>query len=653
MTLFVTGLGLLLAAAVAAVVVPNGLRAGRLFASLTVTGSVIAAIPAIGALSGRVVVANMSWRAAVPGGEWVIGIDPLSAIFVLAVAMLGATNAVFGNAYMRAGHSPRVVRQANATYAALVASLLVVVTAQSTVLFLCAWEAMAISSFLLIITDHEQAQVRRAGLLYIVVTHTATLLLFVMFAVMAHGSADWSFASLAALAGTAPGSTVTVLTLALVAFGVKAGFVPLHFWLPPAHAAAPSHVSALMSGVVIKTGIYGILRILLLVGPPPAWWAWTVLALGAASALLGVLWALAQHDVKRLLAYHSVENIGIILLGIGIGGLGTAYGQPALAILGYAAAVLHTLNHAIFKALLFMAAGAVYRSTGTRNIEELGGLARHMPATFALFLIGSIAIIGVPPLNGFVSEWLVYQGLFGAGGKDGVFRIAVLAAPVLALVGGLALACFAKVSGVVFLGRARTERAVCLGEVGRAYLIPQAILAAACILIGLLPAAVVAPAIHIGAVIAGHASSESEAAALVMPGVGTVALYAATLAAMLGALAAARARLMRRRAVRVGPTWSCGFDAAPASMQYTASSFAAPLTSLFGHLAGVEEHRGATVFHSEPRDLILDRGVVRAWRSIQGAALRLRPMQHGRLHIYLLYLVGGVLACLAYLVIAP
>ncbi len=653
MTLFVTGLALLLAAATVALMLPNGIRAGRVFATLTVSGAVIAAVPAIGVLSGRVFVSDLNWNAAVPGGNWVIGIDPLSAIFVLAIAVLGATNAVFGNAYMQAGSQPRVVPQANATYAVLVASLLVVVTARSTVLFLGAWEAMAISSFLLIITDHEQARVRRAGLLYIVMTHTATLLLFVMFALMAHGSADWSFASLAVLSRTAPDATSIVLAMALVAFGVKAGLVPLHFWLPPAHAAAPSHVSALMSGVVIKTGIYGILRVLILVGPPPAWWAWTVLALGGASALLGVLWALAQHDVKRLLAYHSVENIGIILLGIGIGGLGTSYGQPALAILGYAAAVLHALNHALFKGLLFMAAGAVYRVTGTRNIEELGGLARRMPATFLMFVIGSIAIIGVPPLNGFVSEWMVYQGLFGASGKDGVFRIAVLAAPVLALAGGLALACFAKVLGVIFLGRARTERALVAGDVGRAYLIPQLILAAACVLIGLLPAVMVAPAIRIGAVIAGHASSESVAIALVMPGVGKVALYAGALAAVLAAFAAGRAWLLRRRPVRFGPTWSCGFDAIPTSMQYTASSFAAPLTSLFGHMAGIEEHRGATVFHSEPRDLILDRGVVGAWRTIHGAALRLRPMQHGRLHIYLLYLVGGVLACLAYLVIAP
>jgi hydrogenase-4 component B len=602
---------------------------------------------------GRGPLPVLRWHAGVPGGDWAIGIDPLSAMFVLAVATVGSMNAIFGNAYMWAGGRPRVVRQANATYALLVAALFVVVTAQSTMLFLCGWEGMAIGSFLLIMTDHAQAQVRRAGLIYIVATHAATLLLFVMFAIWSNGGGDWTFASLATSASTVPAVVPTVLAFALVAFGVKAGYVPLHFWLPPAHAASPSHVSALMSGVVIKTGIYGLLRVLTLVGPPPAWWAWLVLALGAASSLLGVLWALAQHDLKRLLAYHSVENIGIILLGIGLGGLGSAYGHPTLAILGYAAAVLHTLNHALFKSLLFMAAGAVYRMTGTRNIEDLGGLARRMPVTFVMFLVGSVAIIGVPPLNGFVSEWLVYQGLFGAGEQDGALRIAVLGVPVLALVGGLALACFAKVVGVVFLGHARTDHVMASTEVDSAFVVPQGILAAACVAIGLMPGAMIGPAIHIGATIAGNLGNELAASALVMPGAQRVAIFGLVLATTVGAIATWRAGLMRRRPVRFGPTWNCGFDATSPRMQYTASSFAAPLISLFGRMAGVEEHRGATVFHSEPRDLVLDRGVTRLWQGIHGAALRLRPMQHGRLHLYLLYMVAGVLACLAYLVLAP
>jgi hydrogenase-4 component B len=651
--LLLLGIGLIVAAAVVTLGIGQSLAGGRIFAVLVVAGCALAAVPAFGVLIGHTLVSDVRWTPSLPGGDWVIGIDGLSAAFVVAITLIGSTNAVFGNAYMRAGAQPRVVQQANAIYALLITALLLVVTAQSTLLFLCAWEAMAISSFLLIITDHEDAQARRAGLLYIIATHAGTLLLFVMFALWSHGLSEWSFASLAAASQRLPWVGAPVLTLALFGFGVKAGFVPLHFWLPPAHAASPSHVSAVMSGVVIKTGIYGILRVLMLVGPPPAWWAWTVLALGAISALLGVLWALAQHDIKRLLAYHSVENIGIILLGVGLGALGTAYAHPALAMLGYGAAVLHVLNHSLFKSLLFMAAGAVYRMTGTRNIEQLGGVGRRMPATFVMFLIGSVAIVGVPPLNGFISELLVFQGLFRAGQLPGAVRLAILGAPVLGLVGGLALACFAKAAGAVFLGRSRSERPRDYTEVSRAYLVPQGILAAACILVGLWPGAIVVPMMHIGAAIAGGAVPEPAALALIALGMHRVAVFAATLIAVVGTVAVGRYLLMRRRPVRADTTWSCAYEAVTPRMQYTASSFAAPLMSVFGPLTGIEEHRGATVFHSESHDPVLDGVLSSASRSIRSAALRLRPMQQGRIHLYLLYLVAGVVACLAYLVLAP
>ena len=279
-----------------------------------------------------------------------------------------------------------------------------------------------------------------------------------------------------------------MLLLALVGFGFKAGFVPMHFWLPPAHAAAPSHVSALMSGIVIKTGIYGLLRVVLLLGGAPAWWGWIVLGLGIISGVLGVLWALAQHDIKRLLAYHSVENIGIILMGIGVGVLGVAYHAPLVAMLGFTGGLLHTVNHAVFKSLLFLGAGAVYRATGTRNMEELGGLARRMPLTWLAFLIGAAAIVGLPPLNGFVSEWLVYQGLFATSQSSDVLRLAVLGIPALALIGALALACFTKVAGVVFLGTPRTAHASRATEVGRGRYLPALALAVTCLALGVAPA---------------------------------------------------------------------------------------------------------------------------------------------------------------------
>jgi hydrogenase-4 component B len=651
-TLYILGLGLLLVAGVACAAFRGEAAPRRAFVLLVVAASVLVSIPAIRVLGGGPAL-EMRWTPSLPGGDWILGIDPLSAIFVVTIALLGATNAVFGSAYMRAGSAPRVARQANATYAVLIASLLLVVAAQNTMLFLCAWELMAISSFLLIITDHEHAAVRRAGWIYIVATHTATLCLFVMFSVWSRGAADLSFASLAATRSSNSWREPAVLLLALGAFGVKTGFVPLHFWLPPAHAAAPSHVSAVMSGIVIKTGIYGILRVLVLVGPPPAWWGWAVLTLGSISALLGVLWALAQHDIKRLLAYHSVENIGIILMGMGIGALGTVHAQPTLVLLGYGAAVLHTVNHALFKSLLFMAAGAVYRRTGTRNLEELGGVAKRMPMTFLLFLIGSIAIIGAPPLNGFVSEWLVYQGLFTATQQDGALRLAILGVPILALVGGLALACFAKASGVVFLGQPRSDHARQAEEVGTGYIIPQAVLAAACVGIGFVPSVVLAPVARVAAFIAGQQAWDVAVIDVVTSAAQRVALFAGTLAGAAVMIAAARYAVVRRRVNRADTTWGCGYGGATPRMQYTASSFAAPLLSIFGSLTGVVEHRGTTVFHSDSRDLVLDGVLSRIWSNIHGAALRLRPMQQGRIHVYLLYVVVALLACLVYLVVAP
>ena len=434
---------------------PTGDRWFQIFVG---AGSLIAAIDGVRTLTSGAA-SEVVLHATTPGGDWVFGLDALSAVFLIVTLVVGALCAVYGTRYLRDDDGSRRWWFSHATFAVLLCGLALVVVARSVVVFLMAWEVMAIASYFLIVTDAADESVRRAGLIYLAATHTATLALFAMFALWSGGSHDWTFTALRAAWPALGGASQTaVLLLALFAFGVKAGAVPMHVWLPPAHSAAPSHVSAIMSGLVIKTGIYGLLRVLLIAGGAPAWWGWTVLACGTASAVLGVLWALAQHDIKRLLAYHSVENIGIILMGVGTGVLGVAYGHPAVAALGFAGAVLHTVNHAVFKSLLFLAAGAVYRATGTRNLESLGGLARRMPLTWIGFAIGATAIIGVPPLNGFVSEWLVFQGLFGAGSDGGALRPALLGIPALALVGALALACFAKVAGVVFLGSPREAR---------------------------------------------------------------------------------------------------------------------------------------------------------------------------------------------------
>lgn len=651
MTLLLVGIALIVASAIIPPFLARAPSQRIAYLALLVAGSGLTAVAAIDTLAAGTLV-QRAWTSFVPGGDWVIGIDPLSAVFLIMIAVLGATNGVYGDADLRSDTHARRTTESNALYAVLVASLVVVVVAQNIVLFLAAWEVMAISSFLLVMTHHERAEVRRAGWIYAVATHTATLILVVMFALWSGAARDWSFASLAAASVTRLPHAGVILLLGLLGFGLKAGYVPLHFWLPPAHSASPSHVSALMSGIVIKTGIYGILRLLTLLGTPPAWWAWLVFGLGATSALLGVLWALAQHDVKRLLAYHSVENIGIIMIAVGLGALGQVYHRPTLAILGYGAAVLHTLNHALFKSLLFMAAGAVYRRTHTRNIEELGGVARLMPWTFLMFVIGAVAIIGVPPLNGFVSEWLVFLGLFDGAGTTDLLRLVVFGAPLLALVGGLALACFAKVTGVVFLGTSRSERTVHATEVGASYLVPQAILALCCVGIGLVPALLANSIARVGAFLAGDPAWGSISASQSIGTLRGPMVFALALASAIVVLGVARYALGRRRPMRAGVTWGCGYHAPNPRMQYTASSFAAPLVTVFGAVSGVREHRGATVFHSEPRDIVLDGVLTRVWGRIQAAALRLRPMQQGRLHVYLVYVAAALLSGLTYFIIA-
>lgn len=647
MTLLLGGIGWLALAGAGSQVLRDRRIGEFLFLSGVLGGTVLIAIPAIQVLLGGPPL-SLRWSAGAPGGDWVLGLDPLSAAFLLTILIPGAASAAFGLGYRASGRSHR------AGFSIVLAALVLVALARSVMVFLAAWEVMALGSYGLIVTEHNHSTVRRAGLIYLIATHVATLALVAMFALWVQDRPDWSFAALAEAARDRPRLVAPVLALALFGFGIKAGLVPFHFWLPPAHAAAPSHVSALLSGVVIKAGVYGLLRALALLGPPPAWWSWLVLFLGAISAVCGVLWALVQHDIKRLLAYHSVENIGIILIGIGVGGLGARAGNPGVALLGFGAAVLHTMNHALFKSALFLAAGAVYRATGTRQLEQLGGLAARMPLTWIGFLISAIAIVGLPPLNGFVSEWLVFLGLLRAGQSPGTLRFAVFAIPALALVGGLALACFAKVAGVVFLGTPRSAVAREAKEAEWGRTLPVLLLATACLGIGTLPFLFMRPVLLASASVAGLGAA---AVAPVLKAATADAVRLAQLAGALlitgGGVALVRRGAGRRVRVRHRETWGCGYPAPTSRMQYTASSFAAPLASLFGSLAGLGRQQGATVFHSHPVDLVLDGVMLPAWRRIQRIALRLRPIQQGRLHMYLLYVVLTVGVLLLYLVWSP
>lgn len=653
MTGFLSGLALILAGGLSGLVFRRRGAADTMYQLFLILGCATSVTAAARVLASGDRVSFVV-RGAMPGGDWVIGIDALSAMFLIVILAVGLACAVFGTHDLAAerGAGRQGTKFTQLWFAVLLASIALVVVARTVVVFLGAWEVMAVSSYLLIVTHHEDAATRRAGLIYLVATHTATLSLFAMFATWGAGSAGWSFDSLAMASPTlSTGATAAVLLLALVGFGFKAGFVPMHFWLPPAHAAAPSHVSAMMSGIVIKTGIYGLLRVVLLLGGAPAWWGWVVLGLGITSGVLGVLWALAQHDVKRLLAYHSVENIGIILMGLGIGVLGVAHHAPLVAMLGFTGGLLHTVNHAVFKSLLFLGAGAVYRATGTRNMEELGGLARRMPLTWFGFLIGAAAIIGLPPFNGFVSEWVVYQGLFATSRSSDLLRLAVLGIPALALIGALALACFSKVAGIVFLGTPRTEHASRATEVGRGRHLPSLALAMTCIALGVVPALGIA---FVGAVareLTGMAGATL--APEVASGASAISIVVAATLALAGLLWLLRWATMRGQVVRREATWGCAFDSSTPRMQYTASSFAAPLLSVFEPLSGIRVERSNASIRTHPVDLVLDGLALPIWAKLHHATLRLRTMQQGRLHLYLLYVMAALLVMLGYLALGP
>ena len=400
---------------------------------------------------------SLPW--AVPGGEFLVGIDAISAVFLVPIFLVSLLGNVYGLGYWKEAEHPENARTLRFFYGTLTAGMALLVIAQNGLLLLFGWEIMALSGFFLVTTEDRLADVRRSGWIYLVATHVAAMFLFALVGLLRAASGSYVLESLRP-ESLSPGMATAIFVCALVGFGLKAGIMPLHIWLPGAHANAPSHVSAIMSGVILKMGIYGLVRMLALLPLPPLAWGYALLGLGVVSGVLGVAFAVGQHDLKRLLAYHSIENIGIIVMGLGLALIGRTLHRGDWVILGLGGALLHVWNHALFKSLLFFSAGSVVHAAGTRHINRLGGLAKAMPRTALGFLVGAIAICGLPPLNGFVSELLIYLGLFRTLGIDGgaACPLCRFAAPALALIGGLAVACFVKVYGVVFLGTALGRR---------------------------------------------------------------------------------------------------------------------------------------------------------------------------------------------------
>lgn len=625
----------------------------RIAAALTTCAAVAGLVGAAMGLCGMADAAE-SLILPIMGGGLRMALDPLSAFFLVPIFLMGGLGPIYGLAYWRQAEHPANGRKLRLFWGPLVAGMALLVIARHALLFLLGWEVMALAAFFLVGTEDHLAEVRRASWFYLVATHIGTLSLFAMFSLLqvATGSFDlrpitMDEAGLGLLTG--------IFVLALMGFGLKAGIMPLHFWLPGAHANAPSHVSAILSGVLIKMGIYGLVRILGLLPQPPIAWGGILLALGAISGVLGVLFAIGQHDLKRLLAYHSVENIGIIVMGLGLAMAGRSMGRSEWVILGLSGCLLHVWNHAAFKSLLFLSAGSVVHAAETREIDHLGGLAKTMPYTAAAFLVGAVAICGLPPLNGFVSELFIYLGLLQTTGIDGgpSWSGAALAVLALATIGALAVACFVKVSGAVFLGEPRTHEAQLAGESPRRMLLPMGVLGCCCAAIGLAPGLVAAPLDRAVAAWTASPVAPGRGIASLAP-LGTLSLLNVSLVvAVAVAYKLLLGRLRKVSLLRAG-TWDCGYARPTARMQYTASSFAATLVGLFRWIMRPREHRPEIEslmapkarFESHVDDPVLDGQLLPAARMFERWINRLRTCQQGLTQHYILYILATVVVIL-------
>jgi len=559
--------------------------------------STIAAVTALQAL----LAANPTETATLPLGLPWLGahfrLDALSAFFLLIVDLGGALASLYALGYGRHEQAPERVLP---FYPAFLAAMNLVVLADDAFTFLLVWESMSLSSWALVMAHHHSRENLRAGYIYLVMASFGTFALLLAFGLLAGPDGAYAFAAMRE-SHPSPMVLALVLSLTLIGAGSKAGLVPLHVWLPLAHPAAPSHVSGLLSGVMTKVAVYAFVRIVFdLLGPAEWWWGLVVLVLAGVTCVMGVLYALMQHDLKRLLAYHTVENIGIIFIGLGLALAFQAHGMAWAAALAFTAALLHVFNHSLFKSLLFLGAGAVLTATGERDMEHLGGLIHRMPETAFAFLIGCIAISALPPLNGFVSEWLTFQAILLSPQLPSwslKFLVPTVGA-LLALSAALAAACFVKAFGVTFLGRARRRPAERARETDRFSLAAMYVLAGLCLAAGILPGFFIDALAPVTKGLIGESMPLQRGVPYlaIVPIAESRSSYDGPLVFLFmlfsGTFAAAAIHRFASKRLRRAPAWDCGYpDASPAT-QYTASSFAAPIRRVLG----------TTVFHA--RELV-------------------------------------------------
>jgi hydrogenase-4 component B len=613
---------------------------------IAATGTILAAMAGVPAslkllFSHTTTTYALEWS--LPFGPCELVIDPISAFFLLPVFLVAAAGSLFAVGYWPAAEHRATERGLTFFYGLLASSMAILLTARNGVFFIMVWEVMALSAYFLLVTEHEREDVRRAGIVYLIATHTGTAALFVYFSLLAAGTGSFLLPAAGSLSALSPVATLVALA-AFIGFGAKAGIMPLHIWLPSAHANAPSHVSALMSGVMLKMGLYGIFRTVTYFHDPPLFWGAVLTVAGIISALLGIAFAVAQRDLKRLLACSSIENIGIITTGLGIALLGVSSHNPPLLYLGMAGALLHILNHSFFKPLLFLGSGATIHASGTREMNLMGGLGKGMPRTALLFLVGSVAICGIPPLNGFISEFLLYLGFFRQITAGSMVYLVFLA-PLLALVGGLAVIAFTKLYGSVFLGTPRSAAAAHPHEAGVTMLAPMAFFALLCLLVGLAPQLalrLVLPAISSFYPEPSIAALSAEYGAILgrLSLAGVLLLTAAVVVTLLW-----RWRLGKAR-VTFASTWGCGYQRGTSRVQYGGSSFSELAVSVFNGIVRQRVERptlnglfpGGASCSDVPTETLLER-VIAPLFSLAGVSFSfLRRLQHGLMHVYMIYI---------------
>jgi formate hydrogenlyase subunit 3/multisubunit Na+/H+ antiporter MnhD subunit len=623
-----------------------------------VLGCLVGLMPTVQVLlDGTPELLRLPWDAS--HGAFLVEVDALSAFFLLPVLGLSALAAVYGGNYLLAYRHEKSLGSPWFFFNVFVAGMVLVVVARTAFLFLVAWEVMSVAAYFLVTFEHEKAQVRKAGWIYLIATHLGVAFLFLAFLLLGRNAGSLEFEAFRSMPARTATSSGVIFVLAVIGFGAKAGLVPFHVWLPEAHPAAPSHVSALMSGVMIKMGLYGMLRLVTFLGPPDPWWGVTLAGIGLLTGLVGVSLALYQRDVKRVLAYSSIENMGLIALALGVGLWGMASGQTLVAVLGFMAALLHVWNHALMKGLMFFAAGSVLHGTGTKDMEKLGGLMKRMPWTASVMMIGAVAIAALPPLNGFVSEWLMYLSLLKSGfaTNDSRGLPALFAVGLLALTGALAAVTFVRLIGIVLLGSPRSEAARHAHESSPWMLGPMLVLVFLCLTAAVIPQVIVGSLLSVlnqllGLDVGHFLGLQSSEISLQTVG----NLNAVTLVAVV-ALTAVILALARKTRQPEGPTWGCGYVKPTERMQYTGRSFSEMIAE---HLLPrfLRPHTTRRVpqglfpstseFETQIPDPVSEKIYEPFFRRWANRFARLRILQQGQIHVYVVYILIVVVLALGW-----